>query len=54
MDMNYRRIDGNCREIDLIQGSHLSQRNIKRERERERERGNVLSNELVYFSMVEM
>ena len=52
MDMNYRRIDGNGREIDLIRGSHLSQRNIKRERERER--GNVLSNELVYFSMMEM
>ena len=40
MGMNFRGIDRNCREIDLIRGSHLLQRNkkIKRERERERER----------------
>ena len=38
MDMNYRGIDGNCREIDLIRVSHPSYRNIERERERERER----------------
>ena len=31
-------MDGNCREIDLIRGSHPPQRNIKRER------GNALSN----------
>ena len=34
MGMNCRGIDGNCREIDLIQDSHL----LERERERERER----------------
>ena len=33
MGMNCRGIDGNCREIDLIQDSHP----LERERERERE-----------------
>ena len=39
IDENYKRMDEDCREIDLIQGSHPPQRNrkIKRERERERE-----------------
>ena len=39
IDGNYREIDENCREIDLIRGSYPPQRNreIKRERERERE-----------------
>ena len=45
MDMNYRGIDGNCKEIDLIQSSNPSQRNIERERERERERGNDMGND---------
>ena len=49
MDKNDWGIDGNCMEIDLIQGSHPLQRNIKRERERER--GNALNNELVYSSI---
>ena len=53
MDRNYRGIDGNFREIDLIRGSHPKQKNIERERERERER-DALSNELVYSSMMEM
>ena len=48
MDSNYRGIDGNCKEIDLIWGSHPPLRNIKRER------GNALSTELVYSSMMEM
>ena len=47
MDRNDWGIDGNCTEIDLIQGSHPLQRNIKRERER----GNALNNELVYSSI---
>ena len=38
MDINCRGIDGNCREIDLIQGSHPPYRNIEIKRERERER----------------
>ena len=33
IDGNYRGMDGDCREIDLIRGSHLH-----RERERLRER----------------
>ena len=35
MDMNYRGIDGNYREIDLIQGSHPPQgkREIKRDKD---------------------
>ena len=39
LDRNYRGIDGNCREINLIRGSHppYRKREIKRERERERE-----------------
>ena len=37
MGMNCRGIDGNCREIDLIRGSHLLQRNKKIKRERERD-----------------
>ena len=45
-------IVGELMGIDLIRGSHLSLRNIKRERERER--GNALSNELIYSSMMEM
>ena len=38
IDGNYRRIDGNCREIDLIRDSDPPQRKreIKRDRERER------------------
>ena len=51
MDRNYRGIDGNFREIDLIRGSHPKQKNFERERERERD---ALSNELVYSSMMEM
>ena len=35
MDKNYRRIDENCRETDLIRGSHPSYRERERERERE-------------------
>ena len=40
LDRNYRGIDENCREIDLIRGSHppSKKKEIKRERERERER----------------
>ena len=52
MDRNYWEIDGNCREIDLIQDSHPPQRNIKTKRERERERENAISNELFYFSLI--
>ena len=37
IDGNYRGIDENCREIDLIRGSHLLQRNKKIKRERERD-----------------
>ena len=41
LDRNYGGIDGNCREIDLIRGSHP----LEREREREREKcTNVLRN----------
>ena len=50
MNRNYRRIDGNCREIDLIRGSHPPYIYIytKRERERERERDtNALKNWLI-------
>ena len=47
MDRNYRGIDGNCKEIDLIQGSHLHRAIL-------RETGNALSTELVYSSMMEM
>ena len=36
IDGNYREMDGNCKEIDLIRGSHPSQRNREREKERER------------------
>ena len=53
MDMNCRGVDGNCREIDLIQGSHPPYRNIeiKRERERERERcTNALRNWFILHS----
>ena len=32
MDMNCRGVDGNCREIDLIQGSHPPYRERERER----------------------
>ena len=34
IDGNYRRIDGNCREIDLIQGSHppWGKKKIRREK----------------------
>ena len=37
IDENYREMDGNCREIDLIRGSHPLWRNreIKREKERD-------------------
>ena len=38
MDGNYRMVDGNCREIDLIRGSHPPYIYIYTERERERER----------------
>ena len=51
MDRNYRGIDGNFREIDLIRGSHPKEKYFERERERERD---ALSNELVYSSMMEM
>ena len=34
MDRNYRWIDGNCKEIDLIRGSHPPERERERERER--------------------
>ena len=34
IDGNYREMDGDCREIDLIRGSHPPQRNRERERER--------------------
>ena len=45
IDGNYREIDENCREIDLIQGSYPPQRNREIKRERERERGtNALGN----------
>ena len=39
IDGNYREMDENCKEIDLIRDSQPSQRNkeIKRERERERD-----------------
>ena len=39
IDGNYRRIDGNCREIDLIRGSDPPQRKreIKRDKEREKD-----------------
>ena len=47
MDRNYRGIDGNCKEIDLIQGSHPNKEIL-------RGRGNALSNELDYSSMMEM
>ena len=45
---NYRGMYVNCREIGLVRGSHNPQRNIKREKR------NVLGNQLVYFSIMEM
>ena len=45
MGMNFRGIDRNCREIDLIRGSHPPYR----ERERERERcTNALRNWFIF------
>ena len=51
IDENHREMDGNCREIDLIRGSHPPQRNreIKRERERERERDTLMHEEIGLF-----
>ena len=48
---NYREIDENCKEIDLIRGSYPPQRNreIKREREREREREALMHQEIGLF-----
>ena len=54
---NYRGIDGNCREIDSIQGSHPPYIYIYRERERERERcTNALRNWFIlpFISNVEL
>ena len=54
IDVNCRGMDGDCREIDLIRGSHPPYRNreIKREREGEKERcTNALRNGLFFIDI---
>ena len=49
LDRNYRGIDGNCREINLIRGSHPPYRKREIKREKERERYALMHLEIVLF-----